>query len=178
VSAQEPGPVSGRGLRGPAAAAISVAWGAALGGTFGCLLPYLLGYWHLREPLPYWTAARVAGGLLIAAGLVPVAGAFAAFVRARGTPVPVAPPPSLVVHGFYRYVRNPIYVGFLIILAGQALLFGSRGLVEYAAVAWCIGAAAVRWYEEPVLARKFGPQYETYRAAVRAWIPRLHPWTP
>ena len=47
--------------------------------------------------------------------------------------------------GFYRYVRNPIYVGFVIILAGQVLLFGSPGLLVYAAVAWCVGAAAARW---------------------------------
>jgi protein-S-isoprenylcysteine O-methyltransferase Ste14 len=166
------------GLRRPAAAAISMAWGVALGGTFGCLLPYLLGDWRLHQPLPYWAVARVAGGILIVAGLVPIAASFAAFVQARGTPVPAASPPCLVVRGFYRYVRNPIYVGFLIILAGQALLFGSRGMVEYAAVAWCVGAAAVRWYEEPVLKRKFGPEYEAYRRAVRAWIPRLHPWIP
>jgi protein-S-isoprenylcysteine O-methyltransferase Ste14 len=167
-----------RGLPGSSAAAISVAWGLALGGTFGCLLPYLMGDWRLHQPLPDWALARVAGGILIAAGLVPIASSFAAFIQARGTPVPVAAPPSLVVRGFYRYVRNPIYVGFLIVLAGQALLFGSLGLVEYAAVAWCIGAAAVRFYEEPTLMRKFGPEYETYRSAVRAWIPRLHPWTP
>ena len=75
-------------------------------------------------------------------------------------------------------MRNPIYVGFLAILAGEALLFGSRGLLEYAVVAWCIGAAAVHWYEEPTLARKFGADYQAYRRAVRAWIPRPHPWTP
>lgn len=169
---------TGPGLRGSAAAAISVAWGVTLGGTFGCLLPYLLGDWRLHQPLPYWAVAQVAGGILIVVGLVPIASSFAAFVQARGTPVPVASPPRLVVRGFYRYVRNPIYVGFLIILAGQALLFGSRGMVEYAALAWCIGAAAVRWYEEPTLTRKFGPEYEAYRSAVRAWIPRLRPWTP
>ena len=90
----------------------------------------------------------------------------------------VASPPRLVVSGCYRYVRNPIYVGFLAILVGQALLFGSLGLLKYAAVAWCIGAAAVRWYEEPTLARKFGAEYQDYRHAVRAWIPRLDPWTP
>jgi protein-S-isoprenylcysteine O-methyltransferase Ste14 len=166
------------GLRGSAAAAISGAWGVALGGTFGCLLPYLLGDWRLHQPLPHWVVAQVAGGILIAAGLVPIVASFAAFVQAQGTPVPVASPPRLVVRGFYRYVRNPIYVGFLIVLVGQALLFGSRSLVEYAAVAWCIGAAAVRWYEEPTLARKFGSEYQAYRAAVRAWIPRLRPWDP
>ncbi|HEY2507820.1 MAG TPA: isoprenylcysteine carboxylmethyltransferase family protein [Streptosporangiaceae bacterium] len=162
----------------PAIAAISLAWGAALGGTFGCLVPYLLGYWEVHGHVPYWTVAQVAGGVFIAVGLAPIAGSFVAFARANGTPVPVASPPHLVVAGFYRYVRNPIYVGFLVVLAGQALIFASRGLAEYAAIAWCIGALAVRCYEEPTLARKFGPEYAAYRRAVRAWIPRLHPWTP
>ena len=165
-------------MRRSAAAAVSVAWGAALGGTFGCLLPYLLGEWHFHRPLPYWAVAQAAGVLLIGAGLVPIAAAFTDFVKAGGTPVPVAAPPRLVVRGFYRYVRNPIYAGFLAVLAGEALLFGSRGLLEYAALAWCVGAAAVHWYEEPTLARKFGADYQAYRRAVRAWIPRLHPWTP
>jgi protein-S-isoprenylcysteine O-methyltransferase Ste14 len=134
--------------------------------------------WHFRQPLPYWGIARAAGVLLICAGLVPVVGSFIGFFKAGGTPVPVAAPPRLVVTGFYRYVRNPIYVGFLIILIGQTLLFGSRGLVEYTAVAWCVGAAAVGFYEEPILTRKFGAEYRAYLRAVPAWIPRLHAWTP
>ena len=165
-------------MRRPAAAVVSVAWGVALGGTFGALLPYLLGDWHFHRPLPYCAIVQAAGGLLICAGLVPVVQSFIEFIRANGTPVPVASPPRLVVSGFYGYVRNPIYVGFLAILVGQALLFGSLGLLKYAAVAWCIGAAAVHWYEEPTLARKFGAEYQDYRHAVRAWIPRLDPWTP
>lgn len=165
-------------MRKPAAAAVSLAWFTAIGGTFGCLLPYLLNYWHFREPLPYWGIARAAGAVLICGGLVPLAAAFAEFFRAGGTPVPVASPPRLVVSGCYRYVRNPIYAGFTAVLTGQALLFGSAGLLEYAAVAWCAGAAAVRCYEEPALNRKFGDRYRAYRAAVPAWIPRLRPWTP
>ena len=165
-------------MRRSAAAVVSAAWGAALGGTFACLLPYLLGDWHFHRPLPYWTVAQAAGALLICVGLVPLVRSFIDFIRADGTPVPVASPPRLVVSGFYRYVRNPIYAGFVVILAGQALLFGSAGLLKYTAVAWCIGAAAVRFYEEPRLARRFGAEYQDYRRAVRAWIPRLHPWTP
>ena len=165
-------------MRRSAGAGVSVAWGVALGGTFGCLLPYLLNDWHFHRPLPYWAVAQAAGGLLICAGLVPIVCSFIDFINAEGTPVPVASPPRLVVSGFYRHVRNPIYVGFLAILIGQVLLFGSPGLLEYAALAWCIGAAAVRFYEEPVLARKFGAEYQEYRRAVRAWIPRCHPWTP
>ena len=166
------------GMRKSTAAAVSLAWGLALGGTFGCLLPYLLGEWHFHQPLPYWAVAQAAGGLLICAGLVPIVQAFAEFIKADGTPVPAAPPPRLVVSGFYRYVRNPIYVGFLGILLGEVLLFGSLGLVEYTIVAWCIGAAGARFYEEPTLARKFGAEYQAYRRAVPAWVPRLHPWMP
>ena len=164
-------------MRKPAAAAVSVVWGVALGGTFACLLPYLLNEWHFHRPLPYWAVAQAAGGLLICTGLVPLVASFLEFIKADGTPAPPASPPRLVVRGPYRYVRNPIYVGFLVILAGEALLFGSAGLVKYAAAAWCAGAAAVRLYEEPTLARKFGAEYQEYRRAVRAWIPRLHPWT-
>ncbi|MGH3171524.1 MAG: hypothetical protein ACRDN0_37395 [Trebonia sp.] len=81
---------------------VSTSWGAALGGTFGALLPYLLGDWQPHRPLPYWMIAQAAGGALVAAGLIPVALAFASFIRAAGTPVPVASPPRLVVAGCYR----------------------------------------------------------------------------
>ena len=64
------------------------------------------------------------------------------------------------------------------IMTGQVLLFGSLSLLEYTVVAWCIGAAAVRFYEEPTLARKFGTEYGDYRRAVRAWVPRIRPWVP
>jgi len=160
-------------MRRSVAVAGSAAWFAAVGGTFGCLLPCLLGYWHLRGPLPYWDIARTAGALLIGAGLVPIAGSFIEFVRADGTPIPVASPPRLVTRGFYRHVRNPIYAGFLLTLLGQALLFGSLGLLEYALVAGGIGLAAARWYEEPRLTRKFGADYRAYQRAVPPWLPRL-----
>lgn len=165
-------------MRRSAAAAASLAWFVSVGGTFGVLLPYLLNDWHFRQPLPFWAIARAAGVLLICAGLIPLVDSFVEFFKAGGTPVPVASPPSLVVTGFYRYVRNPIYVGFVIILAGQTLFFGSLGMGEYAVVSWAVGAGAVRFYEEPVLTRKFGAEYQAYRGAVRAWLPRLRPWEP
>lgn len=165
-------------MRRSAAAASSLAWFVAIGGTFGGLLPYLLNYWHFHRPLPYWGIARSAGVLLICAGLVPIVSSFIEFCKAEGTPIPVASPPRLVVSGFYRYVRNLIYVGFLAVLLGQVLLFGSLGLLRYTLVAWCVGAAAARWYEEPRLTRKFGAEYQAYRRAVPAWLPRMRPWPP
>jgi hypothetical protein len=121
-------------MRRSTAATVTVAWGVALGVTFGCLLPYLLNDWHFHRPLPYWPLAQAAGGLLICVGLVPIVASFTGFVRADGTPVPVASPPRLVLSGFYRYVRNPIYAGFLAVLIGEVLLFASLGLVEYTVV--------------------------------------------
>ncbi|MBV9846633.1 MAG: hypothetical protein JOZ47_16425, partial [Kutzneria sp.] len=118
-----------------------VAPGAMVG-----LIPWWITGWEFREPLPHWAVARVVGVILISAGLVPVIHAFAQFARAGGTPAPIAPTEYLVVTGFNRYVRNPMYVGLLTSILGQALLFGHPGLVLYAAAAWACTASFVRWY--------------------------------
>jgi protein-S-isoprenylcysteine O-methyltransferase Ste14 len=86
-------------------------------------------------------------------------------------------PQHLVVSGFNRYVRNPMYLGLLIVIVGQALLFGQLSLLLYAAAGWAVTASFVRWYEEPTLTRQFGADYAAYRRAVPAWWPRPRPWT-
>ena len=100
----------------------------------------------------------MAGVQLIGAGLVPVVAVFVQFARAGGTPLPLAPTRHLVVSGFNRYVRNPVYLGSLLIFAGEALLFGRLSLLAYAAVGWAGAAAFVRWHEEPALTRRFGAE--------------------
>jgi protein-S-isoprenylcysteine O-methyltransferase Ste14 len=151
---------------------------AVAAGTFAVLVPWLVTGWQLHRPLPFWTVAQVIGVALVCLGLVPVVHAFVQFARAGGTPMPLAPTQRLVVTRFHRYVRNPIYLGSLMIFVGEALLFGSRTLLFCAVVGWAGAAAYVRWYEEPALSRRFGAEYDTYRRAVPAWWPRLHPWTP
>lgn len=160
------------------AAVISGGFFVAAPGTVVGLIPWVITRWRFRRPLPGWVAARVVGAVLVAAGLVPAVSAFAEFVKAGGTPVPLAPTDRLVVSGFNRYVRNPMYVGLLLAILGQALLFGNLRLLAYAAAAWVVPAVFVRWYEEPTLARQFGADYEAYRRAVPAWWPRAGPWTP
>ena len=97
----------------------------------------------------------------------------------RGTPMPAAPPQRLVVVGFYRYVRNPMYVGFAIGWIGLWIVFGHASLTAVLAV---MGVALgihlfVLFYEEPTLRRKFGADYEEYCRNVSRWWPRVHPWT-
>jgi protein-S-isoprenylcysteine O-methyltransferase Ste14 len=143
------------------------------------VVPWLLTRWRFRDPTPYWAIFRVLGVLLILAGLVVMIQAFVRFVtEGFGTPLPAAPPKHLVVGGLYRWVRNPMYVAMLAVILGQALLFGRLGPLVYAAILWVSAASVVRWHEEPVLARRFGADYEVYRRAVPAWWPRLRPWTP
>jgi protein-S-isoprenylcysteine O-methyltransferase Ste14 len=96
----------------------------------------------------------------------------------RGTPAPMIPPQRLVVVGFYRYVRNPMYVGFAVGWIGLWIVFGHANptlIAAVLAVAFCVHLFVV-FYEEPTLGRKFGADYEQYRHNVRRWWPRLHGW--
>jgi protein-S-isoprenylcysteine O-methyltransferase Ste14 len=165
-------------MRKSKAALVSAGFFVVAPGTVVGLIPWLITRWRFRRPLPGWGAARVVGAVLVAAGLVPATSAFAEFVKAGGTPMPLAPTQHLVVSGFNRYVRNPMYVALLLMIIGQALLFGNFRLLAYAAAAAAAPAAFVHWYEEATLARTFGAEYEEYRRAVPGWIPRRHPWTP
>jgi protein-S-isoprenylcysteine O-methyltransferase Ste14 len=94
-------------------------------------------------------------------------------VQGRGTPAPIDPPKELVATGFYRYVRNPMYVGVLLILIGHFLWFGYWSLLAYMAVAFITTHLFVTLYEEPTLKRKFGIAYENYLKRVPRWIPRF-----
>jgi protein-S-isoprenylcysteine O-methyltransferase Ste14 len=91
----------------------------------------------------------------------------------RGTPAPIDPPKTLMVRGLYRCVRNPMYVGVLLVLLGQLMLFPSRQFLTYIVVCFLIVNAFVLIYEEPVLGRKFGESYADYRRKVPRWIPRF-----
>ena len=93
-------------------------------------------------------------------------------VRGLGTPAPIAPARFLVTTALHRYIRNPMYVGVALVILGQAALFRSLHLVEYAAVMLLIAHFFVVFYEEPTLRRQFGESYEAYRRAVPRWIPR------
>jgi protein-S-isoprenylcysteine O-methyltransferase Ste14 len=147
---------------------------AAAPGVFAGLVPWLLTGWRFE---PVWLPVGVLGGALTAVGVLVVLATFARFVfEGAGTPAPVAPTRNLVVGGLYRHVRNPMYFGVLAAIAGQALLFGQFSLLVYAAAFWATVAAFARFYEEPALERQFGAEYEAYRRAVPAWLPRLRPW--
>ncbi len=94
-------------------------------------------------------------------------------VRGLGTPAPIAPTKFLVTTALHRYVRNPMYIGVLGVLVGEAALFRAVALLEYAAFCFAAAYLFVIFYEEPTLHRQFGESYEEYRRSVPRWIPRV-----
>ena len=93
--------------------------------------------------------------------------------RGRGTPAPIDPPQVLVVHGLYKYTRNPMYLSILTVLAGEYVLFRSAIFLEYLVLVTLMFYVFVLLYEEPALTRKMGAAYERYCDEVPRWIPRF-----
>ena len=91
----------------------------------------------------------------------------------RGTPAPIDAPKRLVVRGLYRYVRNPMYIGVLLVVIGWALYFASSVLLGYTAAIGLAFHLFVALYEEPALRKAFGAEYERYSSEVNRWVPRF-----
>ena len=143
-------------------------------GIVGVYLPFAITRWRGAAESAWLRGAAIA---LICLGLMPLLESVARFVRVgRGTLVPIIPTKVLLVSGFYRYVRNPMYVGMLALIAGQAILFRSRGLALYLAAVALLFHLFVTAYEEPKLRRTYGSSYEEFCRNVPRWIPRMTPW--
>lgn len=93
----------------------------------------------------------------------------------RGTPLPLDPPRALVGRGLYRYTRNPMYLGAVLILAGHVVWFQTLSQVWYAVAVWLAFHGFVVFYEEPHLRRTFGDAYQRYCQTVPRWFPRWRP---
>lgn len=139
-------------------------------GTVGVYVPLLVsGRRPFASGVPF-----VLGWILLVLGLGCLTWCIWAFARyGRGTPAPPMAPEKLVTKGLYRYSRNPMYLGVLIMIAGWAVVFGDWRLVVYLAfVAAALNAFAVL-YEERRLQRQFGAEYLRYKERVGRWSPHF-----
>jgi len=148
-------------------------------GMVAGLVPWSITHWEFGPAFLGNEATRVAGAVLIILGLIPLLSSFVRFAwDGLGTPAPIAPPTKLVVTGFYRRVRNPIYVALLILVLGEALLFADERVALWAVLFWLGTFGFVLVYEEPALTEQFGEEYRTYCQNVPRWVPRLRPYVP
>src|SRR5579864_8806429 len=116
---------------------------------------------HIRVPLGWLGLAPVLAGFVV---YLWCAWDFA--TAGRGTPAIFDAPKRLVARGLYRWVRNPMYWGVLLMVLGQALLFWSAATLWYALAAAFVFHGFVVLYEEQVLQGKFGESYAEYRRSV------------
>jgi protein-S-isoprenylcysteine O-methyltransferase Ste14 len=119
-------------------------------------------------------APQIVGIIIGTAGGVVALWCVVTFARiGKGTPAPFDPPRRLVIQGPYRFVRNPMYIGAVLALAGTALFYESGPLLAYAGLFLLASHVFVVWYEEPTLRRTFGEEYEAYSRRVGRWWPRI-----
>ena len=92
--------------------------------------------------------------------------------RGNGTAAPVLPPKKFVAVGLFRFVRNPMYVGILLVIVAEAIFFRSAWLLLYASLLWLAAHSFVVLIEEPQLEKRFGVSYKDYVKRTPRWIPR------
>jgi protein-S-isoprenylcysteine O-methyltransferase Ste14 len=141
-------------------------------GTVAGLLPWYLAQREGWQPDPF-PSIWLLGLIPLLFGIVLYlwcAGAFT-FIG-KGTPAPIDAPVFLVREGPYQWVRNPMYIGVLSIILGEAIFYHSLSVLVYILVMISIVHLFIIFYEEPTLRRQFGESYENYLRTVPRWLPR------
>jgi protein-S-isoprenylcysteine O-methyltransferase Ste14 len=136
------------------------------------LIPYwILGPgWRQQFSFPF-TFYQYLGSAFFLVGLFVLLHCIIRFaVVGRGTLSPVDPTKKLVTSGIYRYTRNPMYVGVLMSLIGEALFFRSYQLGIFLLIMALIFNFFIMLVEEPRLQTDFGDEYSHYRSKVRRWL--------
>jgi protein-S-isoprenylcysteine O-methyltransferase Ste14 len=139
-------------------------------GTVGLYVPQALKHTANKVP-PLFT--WVGTGLFLCGAGIYFWCAWDFVSNGLGTPAPIDAPRVLVVKGLYRFTRNPMYVGVLSMILGQALYYGSFSVAQYGCVVLAGFYLFVLFYEEPTLRRLFGEQYEDYCRKVPRWLLRV-----
>jgi protein-S-isoprenylcysteine O-methyltransferase Ste14 len=135
--------------------------------------------------IPYWILGRelsniritslqlrqYAGVVLFIIGLAIMLSCIVNFaVKGRGTLSPADPTKHLVVGGLYKYSRNPMYVGVMMMLIGEAIFFESTDLWVYLIIVFIGFHLFILLHEEPRLKKDFEAEYKEYCKKVRRWI--------
>jgi protein-S-isoprenylcysteine O-methyltransferase Ste14 len=96
--------------------------------------------------------------------------AAAEFSRNHTTLDPHGSVSKLVTTGIYRFTRNPIYLGFVMMVIGVPLWFGNIWGAALMPILVALFNALVIRHEEAYLEKKFGEGYTGYKSRVRRWL--------
>lgn len=96
--------------------------------------------------------------------------------QGEGTPAPWDPIKTFIVTGPYRYMRNPMLTGVILVLGAGAILLQSWGIFVWMVVFFALNTVYFKFSEEPALIKRYGAPYEHYLRHVGRWLPRLTPY--
>jgi protein-S-isoprenylcysteine O-methyltransferase Ste14 len=133
------------------------------------VLAYIVGR-LVRLPLTAPSVVRNIGLLLAFVGFLLGVGAFLEFRKARTTLDPHGSVKQVVTSGIYRFTRNPIYLGFLLMVIGLPLTSGIYWGIVLAPFYMMAMNRLVIEREENYLEKKFRDQYTSYKSRVRRWL--------
>lgn len=141
-------------------------------GIVAGLLPYYILTSQANDFIPEsFKVIHILGILVFLFGLFIMLTCIRSFaIEGKGTLSPVDPTKQLVTKGLYRYSRNPMYVGVLLILIGEAIFFQSAKLWRYALIVFLVFNLFIILIEEPRLRKDFGKTYQSYCKKVRRWL--------
>jgi protein-S-isoprenylcysteine O-methyltransferase Ste14 len=141
-------------------------------GLVAGLFPYLLLKLEGKTFLVNtWTIWQFAGIIVMFSGFFILIICILRFAtEGKGTLSPIDPTKKLVIKGLYKYSRNPMYVGVVLLLIGEAVFWQSFVLAGYAVVVFVVFNLFIRFHEEPRLKKDFGTEYEQYLQKVRRWL--------
>lgn len=141
-------------------------------GVVVALVPYLILRCTGREAVPpVWGATHFIGAGLMVIGVVIAGSCILRFAtEGKGTLSPLDPTKKLVIRGLYKYSRNPMYVGVMLILSGETLFYWSPALAIYSVVVFIGFNLFIILHEEPRCRRDFGNEYAEYCQNVRRWL--------
>lgn len=96
------------------------------------------------------------------------------FFKARGSPVPLNPPQKLITSGLYAEIRNPMVLGWIIMLFGIGILLKSISLLFiFTPLFILLNILYLKTVEEKEMEKKFGQEYLSYKQSVPMFIPRF-----
>jgi len=126
--------------------------------------------WFLPLPFIVSPIVKYIGFALVVIGFLLGLSAALAFRRARTTLDPYHPVSSIVTSGVYGFSRNPIYLGFVLMVIGIPLSSGTYWGIILAPIFIMLCNRLVIEHEEAYLAKKFGTTYTDYTSRVRRWL--------
>jgi len=122
------------------------------------------------------TRVFLVGFLFLVIGMIFVVWTISRFFRARGTPVPFSPPLVLVTDGLYGHIRNPMHLGWTLVLIGLGILRQSFSLLAILTpLFFIVHVVYLKYVEEIELEMKFGAAYTIYKKHVGMFLPKLIP---